>query len=216
MQAIGECRTNLYDLRQQEFGAGFGEHEDCDICRRCRHYPWNHAGEPRENAAHEQVRRQAIGAVRYLLYMFARARPPGNAGGGGVLAPTRNTTRRGGGGGGNRRIFYEFSNRGNRGLMGFNYGRGTDMSTPEYAGDGFLMRQGYTLVWSGWQGDLIDRGNNVVAYLPFALQDGKPLRGRVRQEFNPMEEGLLSIGTSAGAEGGVNVQPYPVVDRATA
>jgi hypothetical protein len=25
---------------------------------------------------------------------------------------------------GNRRILYEFSNRGNRGLMGFNYGRG--------------------------------------------------------------------------------------------
>jgi hypothetical protein len=43
---------------------------------------------------------------------------------------------------GNRRILYEFSNRGNRGLMGFNYGRGADMSRPEYAGDGFLMRQG--------------------------------------------------------------------------
>jgi hypothetical protein len=37
---------------------------------------------------------------------------------------------------GNRRILYEFSNRGNRGLMNFNYGRGTDMSRPEYAGDG--------------------------------------------------------------------------------
>ena len=111
---------------------------------------------------------------------------------------------------GNRRIFYEFSNRGNRGLLGFNYGRGMDMSTPEYAGDGFLMRQGYTLLWSGWQGDLIDRGNNVVAYLPFAQQDGKkPLRGRVRQEFNPMAEGILSMGVSAGAERGQDVQPIP-------
>jgi hypothetical protein len=117
---------------------------------------------------------------------------------------------------GNRRIFYEFSNRGNRGLLGFNYGRGADMSTPEYAGDGFLMRQGYTLVWSGWQGDLIDRGNNVVAYLPFAQKDGKPLRGRVRQEFNPMAEGILSMGVSAGAERGQDVQPYPVLDRSTA
>src|SRR3954471_4964614 len=118
---------------------------------------------------------------------------------------------------GNNRLFYEFSNRGNRGLLGgFNYGTGADMTAPAYAGDGFLMRQGYTLMLSGWQGDLIDNGGNVVAYLPFAEQDGKPLRGRVRQEFNPMEEGLLSIGTSAGAEGGVNVQPYPVVDRATA
>src|SRR4030095_10456663 len=79
---------------------------------------------------------------------------------------------------GNRRILYEFSNRGNRGLMGFNYGRGADMSNPEYAGDGFLMRQGYTLVWSGWQGDLIDRGDDVLAYLPVAPKDGKPLRCR--------------------------------------
>jgi hypothetical protein len=117
---------------------------------------------------------------------------------------------------GNRRILYEFSNRGNRGLMGFNYGRGADMSNPEYAGDGFLMRQGYTLVWSGWQGDLIDRGDDVVAYLPLALKDGKPLRGRVRQEFNPMAEGILSMGVSAGAERGQDVQPYPVLDRSTA
>ena len=117
---------------------------------------------------------------------------------------------------GNRRILYEFSNRGNRGLMGFNYGRGTDMAAPEYAGDGFLMRQGYTLIWSGWQGDLIDQGANLVAYLPFATQDGKPLRGKVRQEFNLLEAGVLSMGVSAGAEGGTNVQPYPVADRTTA
>jgi hypothetical protein len=117
---------------------------------------------------------------------------------------------------GNRRILYEFSNRGNRGLMGFNYSRGVDMSKPEYAGTGFLTRQGYTLMWSGWQGDLIDQGNNVVSYLPFAQKEGKPLRGRVRQEFNPMAEGILSMGVSAGAERGQDVQPYPVLDRSTA
>ena len=117
---------------------------------------------------------------------------------------------------GNRRIFYEFSNRGGRSLLNFNYGSGTDMSKPEYAGDGFLMRQGYTLVWSGWQGDLIDRGTNVVAFLPFASQQGEQLRGRVRQEFNPMAEGILSVGVSAGAERGPDVQPYPVLDRTTA
>jgi alpha/beta hydrolase family protein len=118
---------------------------------------------------------------------------------------------------GNRRLLYEFSNRGGRGtITGFNYGRGTDMTNPEYAGDGFLMRLGYTVMWSGWQGDLIDQGNNVVAYLPFALRDGQPLRGKVRQEFSTIEPGVLSLGVSAGAEGGQNVQPYPVLDRATA
>jgi hypothetical protein len=118
---------------------------------------------------------------------------------------------------GNRRLLYEFSNRGNRSTInGFNYGRGLDMSKPEYAGDGFLMRQGYTVMWSGWQGDLIDQGTNVVAYLPFATENGKQLRGKVRQEFSTIEPGVLSLGTSAGAEGGQNVQPYPVIDRSTA
>ena len=118
---------------------------------------------------------------------------------------------------GNRRILYEFSNRGNRSaITGFNYGRGLDMAKPEYAGDGFLMRQGYTVMWSGWQGDLIDQGSNVVAYLPFAMKDGKHLRGKVRQEFSTIAPGVFSLGTSEGAEGGQNVQPYPVLDRATA
>ncbi|HLF76460.1 MAG TPA: alpha/beta hydrolase domain-containing protein, partial [Dehalococcoidia bacterium] len=118
---------------------------------------------------------------------------------------------------GNRRLLYEFSNRGGRSTInGFNYGRGLDMSKPDYAGDGFLMRQGYTVMWSGWQGDLIDQGSNVVAYLPFATQDGKQLRGKVRQEFSTIAPGTLSLGTSAGAEGGQNVQPYPVLDRVTA
>jgi hypothetical protein len=118
---------------------------------------------------------------------------------------------------GSRRVLYEFSNRGGRAaITAFNYGKGRDLANPEVAGDGFLMRQGYTVMWSGWQGDLIDRGTNVVAYLPEAQQNGRPLRGKVRQEFSPVQPGALSIGVSAGAEGGENVQPYPVLDRATA
>ncbi len=118
---------------------------------------------------------------------------------------------------GNGRVLYEFSNRGGRAaITGLNYGRGADMTRPQYAGDGFLMRQGYTVVWSGWQGDLIDRGHNVRAEVPFALDDGKPLRGKVRQEFSTVAPGILSLGVSAGAERGEDVQPYPVVDPSTA
>ncbi len=118
---------------------------------------------------------------------------------------------------GNRRVLYEFSNRGGRAaITAFNYGKGRDMNSPEFAGDGLLMRLGYTVMWSGWQGDLIDRGTNVVAYLPEALQNGQRLRGTVRQEFSAIEPGVLSMGICAGAEGGDNVQPYPVLDRARA
>jgi len=118
---------------------------------------------------------------------------------------------------GNRRVFYEFSNRGGKGIVtGLNYGRGVDRHSPDYAGDGFLMRLGYTCVWSGWQGDLIDRGTNCVAFLPEAMLDGQRLRGKVRQEFSVVRAGILSMGVSAGAERGEDVQPYPVLDRSTA
>jgi hypothetical protein len=46
---------------------------------------------------------------------------------------------------GNRRIFYEFSNRGGKAMLGLNYGRGADWTSPEIAGDGFLMRHGLHL-----------------------------------------------------------------------
>jgi len=118
---------------------------------------------------------------------------------------------------GSNRVLYEFSNRGGRAaITAFNFGKGRDLANAEVAGDGFLMDLGYSVVWSGWQGDLIDRGTNVVAFLPEAQQDGKPLQGWVRQEFSAIAPGSLSIGVSAGAEGGENVQPYPVLNRATA
>src|SRR5581483_137942 len=60
---------------------------------------------------------------------------------------------------GNRRVLYEFSNRGGRAaISAFNYGKGRDLANPESPGDGFLMRHGCTELWSGWQGDVIDRG----------------------------------------------------------
>jgi hypothetical protein len=118
---------------------------------------------------------------------------------------------------GNRRVLYEFSNRGRRAaITGLNYGEGNDMRSPRYAGDGFLMRQGYTVVLSGWQGDLIDRGDNVIAEVPYAQRNGEHLRGKVRQEFSTIAPGILSMGLSAGAEGGENVQSYPVINPETA
>jgi hypothetical protein len=106
---------------------------------------------------------------------------------------------------GKRKVLFEFSNRGGRALGGFNYGKGRDLSKADYGGDGFLMRHGYTLVWCGWQGDLFDRGDNVVANLPWALQNGKPVRGRIRQEFSTIEPGILSMGVAEGAERGEEV-----------
>src|SRR5262245_59637423 len=114
---------------------------------------------------------------------------------------------------GNRRVLFDFSNRGNRGAFThLNDGGGSDLSKESYAGNGFLIRLGYTVVWCGWQGDLVYTGNNLVAFLPAARQISQPLRGKVRQEFIIDRRGVLSMPVSGAA----NIQCYPVLDRANA
>ncbi|HEX4555828.1 MAG TPA: alpha/beta hydrolase domain-containing protein [Xanthobacteraceae bacterium] len=53
---------------------------------------------------------------------------------------------------GNGALLYDVNNRGNkRALIQFNSAPASnDPSTPAQAGNGFLMRQGYSVVWSGW------------------------------------------------------------------
>lgn len=57
---------------------------------------------------------------------------------------------------GNGALLFEIANRGNKGLLQrFNRApRGNDPTTRADLGDGFLMREGYTLVWVGWQFDV--------------------------------------------------------------
>lgn len=113
---------------------------------------------------------------------------------------------------GNRRLLFEFSNRGGRGaITRLCDGTGADMADPKYGGNGFLMRQGYTIAWCGWQGDLMSNGSNMTAYLPEARDTGQPLRGRVRQEFIVDTEGVDTMPVS----GGPNIQCYPVLGNAS-
>jgi len=57
---------------------------------------------------------------------------------------------------GNRVLLFEVANRGRRSLLGrFNRAApGPDPTTDADVGDGLLMREGYTLVWIGWEIDV--------------------------------------------------------------
>ena len=58
---------------------------------------------------------------------------------------------------GNGALLFEIANRGRKGLLGrFNRGAGGSQDPMAAAdfGDGFLMKEGYTLVWVGWQFDV--------------------------------------------------------------
>jgi len=95
---------------------------------------------------------------------------------------------------GNGRIFFDAPNRGGKRILGFlNDGpEANDPSTLEHAGNGFLMRQGYTIVWCGWQGDLMPLKNWLVLNVPVATHNGKPIVSKVRTEIVVDEKGVKS------------------------
>jgi len=81
----------------------------------------------------------------------------------------------------NRRLFYEVVNRGNKlGLALFNdTGLVNDLAKAADAGNGFLMSRGYTIVWSGWQGDTAAVGGRLTFSPPIVPQ----VTGLSREEF---------------------------------
>ena len=92
---------------------------------------------------------------------------------------------------GNGRLIYEVNNRGTKLLLEFlNDALQDDHPSSEaHAGNGFLFRRGYTVVWSGWQGDLLEGDNRLAMRLPVATNQGEPITGAVRTEFAPGYEG---------------------------
>ena len=81
-------------------------------------------------------------------------------------------------------VLFEVSNRGGKGLLSFNRARGSrDPRTAEHFGDGLLMERGYTLLWVGWQFDLVESPNALRLFAPQA----KGLEGWVRSLITPLE-----------------------------
>ena len=111
---------------------------------------------------------------------------------------------------GNRRLLYDVNNRGNkRALQFFNDAPpNNDPRTAEDAGHGFLMRRGYTVVWCGWQGDLLPGDGRLTMELPVASGDHGPVTGPFRAEFIIEEPG----GTTVSLGGHDYIRPCPSVD----
>jgi hypothetical protein len=87
---------------------------------------------------------------------------------------------------GNGRLLYEVNNRGRKMLFG-NIADGpqgvNDPKTMADVGNGFPLRQGYTIVWSGWDPDAprVNMGLGLTA--PVATDNGQPIVKVVRDEF---------------------------------
>ena len=86
---------------------------------------------------------------------------------------------------GNRRLIYDVCNRGNKRLLQF-FNDGVHSNRPitaEHAGNAFLMRRGYSIVWSGWQGDVLPMHGQLSMRLPVVTENGEAITGDVRTEF---------------------------------
>jgi hypothetical protein len=107
---------------------------------------------------------------------------------------------------GNRRLLYDVNNRGNKLALGaFNGQGGNDPVTPADAGNGFLLREGYSVLWCGWNGDVLEGGGRLRIGIPVATQDGKPITGRIYAEIcvsSPARSQPFAWGNS---------MPYPAI-----
>lgn len=112
---------------------------------------------------------------------------------------------------GNGGVLFEVSNRGGRGILRLVDGGNSSDANGE-VGDGFLLREGYTIAWLGWQFDLAEEGEKVRLTAPVAHDaGGKEIRGLVRSDFtlsqktDDMPLGHIMLGPSGG-------KSYPVND----
>ncbi len=90
---------------------------------------------------------------------------------------------------GNGSLLLEVGNRGGKGLLSFfNFGeRSYNPESKEHFGDGFLLREGFSLLWVGWQWDTPEIDGRMRMFPPVATEKGKAIRGIVRSDFVPRE-----------------------------
>jgi hypothetical protein len=124
---------------------------------------------------------------------------------------------------GNGRLFYEVGNRGGKSILAtFQKATGSpDPVTDAEFGDGALMKQGFTLLWMGWQWDVPERAGVMRMDMPIATlrepqggrepgrgatDNGRRITGLVRGNF------ILNERAATAPLADRNHKAYPVLD----
>src|SRR5438105_4746949 len=105
-------------------------------------------------------------------------------------------------------LVYDVPNRGSKRIFNLlddvpanDPARTNDPKTKEDAGLGFCLGRGYSLVWSGWDPGAPRANHGLGAEFPAALENGKPMVRRIRDEFH--------FGTRAPGDGSMRRLLYP-------
>ena len=126
-----------------------------------------------------------------------------------VLAP-KDVTR------GNNAALFDVLNRGRKNMLrDFNGAEQVlDPSAEADFGDGFLLRQGFTLIWVGWQFDIPRRGGLMALDAAPTLDRGEPVTGRISTTFTPNTADAVYPLDNMGRY--ADTTRYPPVDPASA
>ncbi len=108
----------------------------------------------------------------------------------------------------NGRLLYEVGNRGGKAMLRtFQKAPGSrDPKSAAEFGDGYLMSQGYSLLWMGWQWDVPE--GQMRMEMPIATDHGEPVTGLVRGNF------VLNAKSSTAPLADRNHKAYPVANPA--
>lgn len=114
---------------------------------------------------------------------------------------------------GNGRMIFDYGNRGNKRLVQYfnDADASNDPITEAHAGNGYLFRRGYTVVWGAWQGDLLPGSGRMTLRLPVAGSDKAPVTGPARTEFIATGPGQTTFPLS----GWISTRSHPTVSLDT-
>jgi alpha/beta hydrolase family protein len=106
----------------------------------------------------------------------------------------------------NHTLFYDIVNRGNKVVTGWNIG-----GTSTAAGDGFLESQGFIMVWSGWEADMLTAPGRIQLTAPVATNpDGTSITGRIVTEYD-LSAAASFVPLGGGPFAGSNGRDYDPV-----
>jgi len=91
----------------------------------------------------------------------------------------------------NGAILHDVNNRGNKLALGFFNSAGGNRNDPQSendAGNGFLMRHGFTIVSNGWDGELLPGNHRLQLHAPVATHPTNPITNKIRCEIVPTKD----------------------------
>jgi hypothetical protein len=107
----------------------------------------------------------------------------------------------------NGTLLYEVNNRGNIAMLAQldEAPGGNDPLEASDFGNAFLLRQGFTMLWSAWTWDVAadPKDRRLILKPPVATRDGKPITGKVAYEI------IVNTPTHAAYFTGIQGLPYP-------